>query len=38
MDSNTNKVSPEEAATNPATTILAGCGTLLLYYTIRYFV
>ena len=38
MDSNTNKVSPEEAATNPATTILAGCGTLLLYYTIRFFV
>jgi len=33
-----NEVSPEEAATNPATTIIAGAGTLLLYYVIRYFV
>jgi len=40
MDSGTeeNKVSPEEAATNPATTIIAGCGTLMLYYVVRYFI
>ena len=38
LGSDEKKMTPEEAATNPATTIIAGAGTLLLYYTIRFFV